>query len=318
MKLVIDFFKTHLVVFYSLVFCLVPCAVLLLIFCLSKVPWKFIAGTNDGWLGFWGGYLGAIITILGVFMQIRSERKSEIEKSNQEKKRQKEKFEQEMQTEKIRFENERKVANEQIKLQQIATLQKESLVSLLVLMEDLQDAYDLLANHYTELESSVPCYQLDGKGCLPPSEQSNAKDFVFNMNYYATDNKVQYSHDSIEKLRLKTIKFKINHLQFFPFVSDKNYLGNSESLSRSLDEIIKNLKGDFLIDRYINLLSSYFSTYQNDGDLQNIVANVNSTARDGLSKKVSSFNFDLHKRYFDSVLKESLLISNEYAMNKKI
>lgn len=30
-------------------------------------------GSNDGWLGFWGGYLGAIITIFGVYTQIQSE-----------------------------------------------------------------------------------------------------------------------------------------------------------------------------------------------------------------------------------------------------
>lgn len=30
-------------------------------------------GTNDGWLGFWGGYLGSIIAILGVYLQVNSE-----------------------------------------------------------------------------------------------------------------------------------------------------------------------------------------------------------------------------------------------------
>ncbi|MDT6980181.1 hypothetical protein [Levilactobacillus zymae] len=28
-------------------------------------------GSNDGWLGFWGGYLGAAITVLGVYIQLR-------------------------------------------------------------------------------------------------------------------------------------------------------------------------------------------------------------------------------------------------------
>ena len=32
-----------------------------------------IAGSNDGWLGFWGGYLGAIIAIGGVYWQVKEE-----------------------------------------------------------------------------------------------------------------------------------------------------------------------------------------------------------------------------------------------------
>lgn len=36
----------------------------------------FETGTNDGWIGFWGGYLGAIVAIGGVYWQVtRTERK---------------------------------------------------------------------------------------------------------------------------------------------------------------------------------------------------------------------------------------------------
>lgn len=36
--------------------------------------WENTAGgTNDGWLGFWGGYLGAIISVSGVYYQVSKE-----------------------------------------------------------------------------------------------------------------------------------------------------------------------------------------------------------------------------------------------------
>lgn len=34
-------------------------------------------GSNDGWLGFWGGYLGSIIGVIGVFIQISRQREYE-------------------------------------------------------------------------------------------------------------------------------------------------------------------------------------------------------------------------------------------------
>lgn len=34
-----------------------------------------VVGSNDGWLGFWGGYLGAIFAVSGVYLQIEKEKK---------------------------------------------------------------------------------------------------------------------------------------------------------------------------------------------------------------------------------------------------
>lgn len=42
---------------------------------------NFSNGSNDGWLGFWGGYLGAFISIFAVFYQIRKQQE-EFDKSN--------------------------------------------------------------------------------------------------------------------------------------------------------------------------------------------------------------------------------------------
>ena len=35
---------------------------------ISLIPWG--SGSNDGWLGFWGGYLGAVISIFGIYYQV--------------------------------------------------------------------------------------------------------------------------------------------------------------------------------------------------------------------------------------------------------
>jgi hypothetical protein len=47
-------------------------------------------GSDDGWLGFWGGYLGAIITIYGVYLQIHSEREMDIHNRKQDDENRKE------------------------------------------------------------------------------------------------------------------------------------------------------------------------------------------------------------------------------------
>ncbi|MDN7072203.1 hypothetical protein [Lactiplantibacillus plantarum] len=35
---------------------------------ISFISWG--SGSNDGWLGFWGGYLGALISVLGIYFQV--------------------------------------------------------------------------------------------------------------------------------------------------------------------------------------------------------------------------------------------------------
>ncbi|ENM8309953.1 hypothetical protein ACU4RV_000497 [Listeria monocytogenes] len=38
---------------------------------------NFIAGTNEAWLGFWGGYLGAIVSIIGALFLFREQTKKD-------------------------------------------------------------------------------------------------------------------------------------------------------------------------------------------------------------------------------------------------
>lgn len=37
---------------------------------ISYIPWN---GSDDGWLGFWGGYLGAIISIVGIYWSVNQQ-----------------------------------------------------------------------------------------------------------------------------------------------------------------------------------------------------------------------------------------------------
>lgn len=44
-----------------------------------------LGGSNDGWLGFWGGYLGAILSVFGVYFQVTKEVREQRVQYNQSK-----------------------------------------------------------------------------------------------------------------------------------------------------------------------------------------------------------------------------------------
>ena len=58
--------KSKKIILYTFILAiLVPIIINILI---SLISWG--SGSNDGWLGFWGGYLGALISILGIYFQV--------------------------------------------------------------------------------------------------------------------------------------------------------------------------------------------------------------------------------------------------------
>jgi hypothetical protein len=60
-------YRYRIYVLLTIILCITPLALGYLL----KIPIFDISnGSNDGWLGFWGGYLGAIIAVLGVFWQV--------------------------------------------------------------------------------------------------------------------------------------------------------------------------------------------------------------------------------------------------------
>lgn len=75
------FFKKHSILSFIIFACALPIVTLVLLVFLTKIPWNIRAGTNDGWLGFWGGYLGAIIAIVGVYWSVTEQLKSDKEGS---------------------------------------------------------------------------------------------------------------------------------------------------------------------------------------------------------------------------------------------
>lgn len=48
---------------------------ILVAFAMDLPIFDSVSGSNDGWLGFWGGYLGAIVAIGGVYWQVEEQRK---------------------------------------------------------------------------------------------------------------------------------------------------------------------------------------------------------------------------------------------------
>lgn len=79
---IIKWLRKHSFLIILIVLVFIPIIVALFI----DLPFfdKF-SGSNDGWLGFWGGYLGSIVAILGVYWQMREENKQWKEDINREK-----------------------------------------------------------------------------------------------------------------------------------------------------------------------------------------------------------------------------------------
>ncbi|KID42051.1 hypothetical protein LbDm2_2267 [Levilactobacillus brevis] len=81
MKLIILFKRYYLWLFLSAIF-IIP----IILGCLINSPlFNLSNGTNDGWLGFWGGFLAAFISIFGIYWQVQkninASRESEFKKS---------------------------------------------------------------------------------------------------------------------------------------------------------------------------------------------------------------------------------------------
>ena len=51
---------------------------------MTKVFTTTNGGSNDGWLGFWGGYLGSIIAIVGVYWSVKEQHRDLIESEKRE------------------------------------------------------------------------------------------------------------------------------------------------------------------------------------------------------------------------------------------
>lgn len=77
MKTFIEEHKKGLVI-SAISFLTIPCVMALLMQTFFR---NIGGGTDDGWLGFWGGYLGAIIAVIGIYVQINSERKQSEEEA---------------------------------------------------------------------------------------------------------------------------------------------------------------------------------------------------------------------------------------------
>lgn len=58
---------------------------IILLVCMHFLNFGFFGdSSNDGWLGFWGGYLGALLGLYGVQMQLKSEQKTRLDDNHPE------------------------------------------------------------------------------------------------------------------------------------------------------------------------------------------------------------------------------------------
>lgn len=67
---VINYMRKHSLLVILIVLAFIPVIIGLL---MNTSCFDDISGSNDGWLGFWGGYLGSIAAILGVYWQVHVE-----------------------------------------------------------------------------------------------------------------------------------------------------------------------------------------------------------------------------------------------------
>lgn len=91
---------------------------------ISFISWG--SGSNDGWLGFWGGYLGALISIFGIYFQV-SKSIEESEKNRDATKKSTEKsielLNEQADRDKAKIESQQKELAEQKRKDKVQTLQ---------------------------------------------------------------------------------------------------------------------------------------------------------------------------------------------------
>ncbi|VDG18228.1 hypothetical protein [Lactobacillus plantarum] [Lactiplantibacillus mudanjiangensis] len=245
-------------------------------------------GTDDGWLGFWGGYLGAIITILGVFIQIRLERKAD---------------------------------NERIKAERVADLQKKSLESLLLIMNGINDSYQILNEYYKNIQQSEEKYSIDGNNLSKmyndASIEGNAKDFaldVANINYKKNAEEISESSAKYDSIRSTITEYKINQLAFFPFSVSQKDFANVTKLSSVLDNLIDNLQKDFWVSTVYITIVGYYETYSTDYSKSNVIANLDSRmlGPQNIVQTFDSLKFNENMLYFTKMLESLKEISSVY------
>ncbi|MBS0977458.1 hypothetical protein [Levilactobacillus brevis] len=279
----------------------------LLIGCPFLIQWLMngpfgtsLGGTNDGWLGFWGGYLGAIITVMGVYLQISLERKRE---------------------------------QERIKQERIADLQKKALENFLNLIHKVNGKYELIEKCYDVISylmgnlgistdnikkiqnRTISCYDRDYM-------LDDVKSFVFQINdfYNQSHNELKDIQNQYNEIYANVVTFKIHNLQFFPFALDNGSLSDINTSTSQMDLLVKNIKSDFEILKILTHLSSIYGTYLLDKDLENIVANLSVTGHEqkNIIDQFEYHDFKKHKKTFDKLMEDTEKAERKYISKANI
>lgn len=279
----------------------------LLIGCPFLIQWLMtglfgttLGGTNDGWLGFWGGYLGAIITVIGVYLQISLERKRD---------------------------------QERIKKERIADLQKKALENFLNLIHKVNGKYEFIEKCYDEISYLMKYSEVSNETIDKIQQQSisyddrdyrlhEIKGFVLQINNYykRSHNELKDIQNQYDEIYANVVTFKINNLQFFPFALDNGLLSDINTSTSQMDLLVKNIENDFEILKILIDLRSIYTTYVQDKDLENIVANLNDIyhGNNNIIEQFKSHDFMNHKKMFDELMKDTEKAERKYILKTNI
>ncbi|WP_354632614.1 hypothetical protein ABR398_00240 [Levilactobacillus brevis] len=148
------------------------------------------------------------------------------------------------------------------------------------------------------------------------------KGFVLQINNYykRSHNELKDIQNQYDEIYANVVTFKINNLQFFPFTLDNGLLSDINTSTSQMDLLVKNIENDFEILKILIDLRSIYTTYVQDKDLENIVANLNDIyhGNNNIIEQFKSHDFMNHKKMFDELMKDTEKAERKYILKTNI
>lgn len=242
-------------------------------------------GSDDGWLGFWGGYLGAAFTILGVFLQLRYENEAE---------------------------------KNRLKIEYLKKFREDSLESFLNIIDNFNSINTVYSKYYVYLNELIKEYGIIEENLddfYKKGKIDKAKDFVHEvyMMKKALENEVSDLDGKYLKLNNLVSSYRIKQLPFLKFDKNNQSFADSETATESFLNLLRYTKQLFEITKYFKIIASFFETYLTDNDKENIVANLNARwLGDNIINLIKSAKGENVSKKFDEIIKDAENLSQEY------
>ncbi|MCP9358695.1 hypothetical protein KBX49_12170 [Liquorilactobacillus satsumensis] len=276
-------FKEHILITFAVFFLVM----IIIVPSVINVLMNFVGGngTNDGWLGFWGGYLGATFTILGVFLQLRHE--NEVEKNR-------------------------------LKAEYSKKLREDSIESFLNIIDNFNSINMVYSKYYVNLNELINKYGITGENLndfYKREKIDKAKDFVCEVYRIKKVLENEVSDLDVKYLKLSNLvsSYRIKQLPFLKFDKNNQSFADRETAAKSLLNLLKYTKQLFGITNYFTIIASFFETYLTDNDKENIVANLNARwLGDNIINVIKSANGKNVSNKLDEIIKNAEKLSQEY------